>query len=500
MKICILDPSYENSDSPMKDYDPQSDVIRHLEGHECETAYIDKAKGVRQIVELSRRGFDVFINLCDGAWDEDRAGIEVAQTLERLGMAFTGATSNFYEPSRETMKKVCHFWGIKAPAYVLARDRQGIELAAKTLRFPLITKHPNSYSSIGLTKDSRVLTTAALQEQAEKMIEAFGATMIEEFIDGREFSVLVVENADDESQPFAYRPVEFLFPRGESFKHFDLKWKDYEAMTCIQVEDDELAERLEDMSRKLFIGLNGAGYGRCDIRMNQQGELFMLEINPNCDVAYPLEEAGSADLILMHEPWGHREFFEKIIRAALKRQQRTHKNWHLALDGMSRYGMYALEHIKTGDLIDVHEEQPHVIVSEKHVRKNWNAEQQQWFSEYAYPLTDEVFVSWSPDPEQWKPINHSCDPNAWLQGLNLVARRKIKAGEEITIDYATFYNERMDDFVCHCGAGKCRGIIRGTDYRESFVERYGDHVSDYVKSKRLSEASQKAREEIYQET
>ncbi len=106
----------------MKDYDPLSDVARHLQGHECETAYIDKAKGVRQIVELSRRGFDVFINLCDGAWDEDRAGVEVVQTMERLGLAFTGATSNFFEPTREVMKKVCHFWGIKAPAYVVATN------------------------------------------------------------------------------------------------------------------------------------------------------------------------------------------------------------------------------------------------------------------------------------------------------------------------------------------------------------------------------------------
>ena len=168
MKICILDPSYENSDSPMKDYDPLSDVIRHLEGHECETAYIDKAKGVRQVVELSRRGYDVFINLCDGAWDEDRAGIEIVQTLERLGLAFTGATSNFFEPSRETMKKVCHFWGIKAPAYVLAVDAQGIELANKTLRFPLITKHPNSYSSIGLTKQSRVETPRICRSKPRK--------------------------------------------------------------------------------------------------------------------------------------------------------------------------------------------------------------------------------------------------------------------------------------------------------------------------------------------
>lgn len=498
MKICILDPSYENSDSPMKDYDPLSDVIRHLDGYDCETVYIDKAKGVRQIVELSRRGYDVFINLCDGAWDEDRPGVEIVQTLERLGLAFTGATSTFFEPTRETMKKVCHFWGIKAPAYVLAVDDSGIELAAKTLRFPLITKHPNSYSSIGLTKQSRVETPGDLQEQAEKMIGAYGATLIEEFIDGREFSVLVVENADDELQPFAYRPVEFLFPRGESFKHFDLKWKDYEAMTCIQCEDDELAERLEDMSRKLFVGLNGSGYGRCDIRMNERGELFMLEINPNCDVAYPLEQAGTADLILLYKPWGHKDFFEKIIRAALKRQQRAHKKWHLALDSKSRYGMYALEYIEAGSLIDAHEEQPHVLVSEMHVRKNWNAEQQQWFSEYAYPLTDDVFVSWSPDPEHWKPINHSCDPNAWLEGLNMVARRDICAGEEITMDYATFYNEQMSDFLCHCGADECRGVIRGTDYRESFVDRYGDHVSEYVRSKRVAEAATKPREEIYQ--
>src|SRR5436190_8335032 len=498
MKICILDPSYENSDSPMKDYDPLSDVIRHLEGHECETVYIDKAKGVRQIVELSRRDFDVFINLCDGAWDEDRAGVEVVQTLERLGVAFTGATSNFYEPSREVMKKVCHFWGIKAPAYVLAKERASIELAAQTLQFPLITKHPNSYSSIGLTKDSRVETPAALLEQAEKMIAAYGATLIEEFIEGREFSVLVVENADDELKPFAYRPVEFGFPSGESFKHFDLKWKNYEAMTCVQCDDDELAERLEDISRKLFIGLNGAGYGRCDIRMNQKGELFMLEINPNCDVAYPLEEAGSADLILLHQPWGHREFFEKIIRAALKRQQRQHRKWHLLLDSRSRYGMYAMEDIAAGDLVEAHEEQPHVLVSQEHVRKNWNAEQQVWFSQYAYPLTDQVFVSWSPDPEHWKPINHSCDPNAWLEGLDLVARRNIAAGEEIAIDYATFYNERMDDFVCHCSARDCRKIIRGADYRKPFVERYGDHVSDYVRSKRVRETTPASREEIYQ--
>ncbi|HXD30786.1 MAG TPA: SET domain-containing protein-lysine N-methyltransferase [Pyrinomonadaceae bacterium] len=483
MKICILDPSYENSDSPMKDYDPLSDVVRHLEGHQCVTAYIDKAKAVKQVLELSRRGFDVFINLCDGAWDEDRAGIEVIQTLERLELPFTGSDSKFYEPSREMMKRVCHFWGIKSPAYVFATDSIGVEIAASTLQFPLITKHPNSYSSIGLTKASRVETPEKLRKQAQKMINQFGGTLIEEFIQGREFSVLVVENADDELEPFAYQPVEFCFPKGESFKHFDLKWKDYEAMTCIQSEDPEVNERLKDVSRKLFIGLNGVGYGRCDIRMDKDGELYMLEINANCDVAYPLEEAGSADHILMQEAWGHREFFEKIIRAALKRHQRLHKKWKLILNHQSHYGMYAVEDIRSGEVIEAYEEQPHVLVSKKHVERNWNDQQRNWFGQYAYPLTDELFVSWSHDPDHWKPINHSCDPSGWLDGLNLVARRDIQPGQEITMDYATFCNDRMEEFVCNCEAEDCRGIIRGSDYKESFMERYGDHVSDYVRTK-----------------
>jgi D-alanine-D-alanine ligase-like ATP-grasp enzyme len=490
VKICILDPSYENSDSPMKDYDPLSDVIRHLEGNECEAVFVDKAKAVRQIIELARRNFDVFINLCDGAWDEDRAGIEVVQTLERLRLPFTGATSSFYEPSRELMKRVCHFYGIGAPAYVVATDSQSIARAADALRFPLIVKHPSSYSSIGMTKDSRVETPAALRVQAKKMIDEYGGALIEEFIEGREFSVLVVENADDELEPFAYRPVEFCFPRGESFKHFDLKWKDYEAMTCIQCDDDELADRLKEISKKLFIGLNGAGYGRCDIRMNADGELFMLEINPNCDVAYPLDEAGSADLILLHERWGHREFFEKIIKAALKRHRRQQKKWQVLLNGNHHYGMYAIDTIEVGEIVDANEEHPHVLVTKANVRQNWNAEQQTWFAQYAYPLTDEVFVSWSHDPEQWKPINHSCDPNAWLVGLNLVARKEIAPGAEITIDYGTFYNEQMTDFTCACGSADCREVIRGTDHLQPFMARYGDHVSDYVRTKRLAELAE----------
>ncbi len=72
----------------------------------------------------------------------------------------------------------------------------------------------------------------------------------------------------------------------------------------------------------------------------------------------------------------------------------------------------------------------------------------------------------------------------------MVARRFIARGEQLTMDYATFCADFMHSFECQCGSPDCRGIIRGTDYAARFVERYGDHVSDYVRTKRQQLAGQ----------
>ena len=147
--------------------------------------------------------------------------------------------------------------------------------------------------------------------------------------------------------------------------------------------------------------------------------------------------------------------------------------------------MIAAQEIPASNLIMRGEEQAHHLVSRRHVEQTWDALQQQWFRQYAWPLTKDLFVVWDPVPEAWAPINHSCDPNAWMEGLDLVARRAISAGEAITVDYATFCGETMADFPCSCGSPLCRKIIRGTDHLLGFVgEQYGNHVSDYVRRAR----------------
>ena len=88
MRICVLNASYEQSKSDFRGHDPYCDPSRHLPEHTFERHLIEKATAVRQVRDLAAKGFDAFVNLCDGAWDEDRAGIEVVQALERFIVQF----------------------------------------------------------------------------------------------------------------------------------------------------------------------------------------------------------------------------------------------------------------------------------------------------------------------------------------------------------------------------------------------------------------------------
>ncbi|MFH1766460.1 MAG: SET domain-containing protein-lysine N-methyltransferase [Gemmatimonadota bacterium] len=484
MRICVLDDTYDYAawEAPKDDW--RVDPTPFLKDHDWVVEGLTKDTAVARLNQLSRKGFDLFFNLCAGAWDEESPGIEVVQALERLNVPFTGATSEYYEPSREAMKRVCSAWGIGFPDYVLARSDQDIDRAADTLRFPLIVKHPSSYSSIDLWKTSRVETTFALRYRARPMMEKYGAVLIEEFIEGREFTVLVTENPDDLTRPVTYVPIEFLFPNGESFKHSDLKWKDYHTMEEVPLHDGELGERLRMAASDFFLGMGGESFGRCDLRMNADRRLFMLEINPNCGVYYAPEDPGSADLALLNDPAGHQGFTDILIRAALARHTRRQRGWETLPTPGNGYAVYANRAIAKGETVMRFEGRPHTLVTRTWVEKEWSEREREWFEANAWPLTDEVWVTWPEDPEEWRPVNHSCDPNAWLSGLDVVARREIPAGEEIRVDYATYGNNVLAPFDCTCGTGACRGRVREDDHLRPFLDRYGSHISNYVREKR----------------
>lgn len=318
MRVCVL------SDEEITHFDPSP----YLKDFEWEM-FMMTAPVIEKIRALAEsKKYDVFLNVCEGYEFEDEEddeigyqSFDVVQALESLGLAFTGADSNCFDPTREEMQAVAdrHSIGFAKGYHVTSRVEA--ENFVKNLRYPIMVKHPKSYGSTGMIKQSRCNSLEEVLAQVERVCALFGAARMEEFIVGKEFNVLVVENADDLSKPIAYPPAELIFPPNEEFWHVDVKWNYDVPFDFRQVTDPDLVARLHDSAKRMFSAMGISGYGRCDIRMNEQGELFILEINPNGGIMFKPEEYGPADYMILYDSNGYKGFFDRIFKAALLRQK-----------------------------------------------------------------------------------------------------------------------------------------------------------------------------------
>jgi len=97
-------------------------------------------------------------------------------------------------------------------------------------------------------------------------------------------------------------------------------------------------------------------------------------------------------------------------------------------------------------------------------------------------IEEDLFLASTSPEEPPDFINHSCEPNAGLDGqIAIVALRRILPGEEVTIDYAMCDGSPYDEFDCACGSSLCRGKVTGDDWRDPILwKRYAGHFSPYL--------------------
>jgi D-alanine-D-alanine ligase len=310
MRVCIF-------------YDEYYAFDEFLNQYPCEWELQILRRPVRdKIKELADSGkYDVFFNLCDGPLEGLSPGMDVIQTLEELNLAFTGADSKCFDPTREAMQAVADAHQIGFAQGTRVHAGEDVLLKTRGLQFPLMVKHPKSYSSIQMFRESRCDTPEQLQIQFERVSKEFGAARVEEFIVGREFNIFIVDNPDDLLNPFVYPPTELIFPPDEEFWHTGVKWDYSVPFEFREVQDMELVQRLQEIGRRFYLAMGCTGYGRCDVRMREDGELVLLEINPNGGVLYRPEEYGPADYMILYDKEGYYGFFDRIFKSALVRQK-----------------------------------------------------------------------------------------------------------------------------------------------------------------------------------
>lgn len=94
----------------------------------------------------------------------------------------------------------------------------------------------------------------------------------------------------------------------------------------------------------------------------------------------------------------------------------------------------------------------------------------------------DLFLVSGAEREPGDMVNHSCSPNCGMRGdIVVVALRDIAAGEELAYDYAMSDASDYDEFVCRCGAASCRGVVRGSDWRDPALRaRYRGYFTSFI--------------------
>jgi D-alanine-D-alanine ligase-like ATP-grasp enzyme len=464
VRICVLQPDYSTSTVDYRHYDPPRDLAPLAPGHTVHHEALHKLSTYKQLQALSTQGFDIFVNLCEGYLEWDVPSVDVIHSLELLDLPYTGPTPLLYDPPKPLMKYVAHSAGVATPRHVVVLPGEDAAAAVTRagLRFPLFVKPAKAGDSLGVDEHACVSDLEALRSQVLAVQPEYPELLIEEYIAGREFTVLVVGDPEGQGRSTALSPIEYRFPAGRSYKSYALKTSELHPDANVRVEDPALAQALRQAAMRVFRGFDATGYARMDFRMDAAGTLYFLEINFTCSVFYPPGWEGSADHILALDGLGQAGFLARIIAEGRARHARKRRAYAIRGDAIAGYGIVATRSLQAGEVVFRGEERPSRVVTRDHVERSWNAEEQELFRRYAYPLSDEVYAIWDADPGAWAPQNHSCDPNTRFDGLNVVTRRAVAVGEELTLDYAEFLDASAEPFDCACGASGCRGRVTGT--------------------------------------
>ncbi|MGN6108385.1 MAG: D-alanine--D-alanine ligase family protein, partial [Kofleriaceae bacterium] len=246
---------------------------------------------------------DLVMNLVEFFRDDPEHEHHVPAVFELLGVGYTGNRPLALSlcQKKPQAKAVLAAHGIPTPDGITVDGSVPEDLR---LRFPLIVKPAYDDASGGIDTGSVVHDRAALVARCQQLlVDHRGAALVEEYIEGREIHCAILGD-----QPLPLYEMEFkggLDELGQPLPRiitYRAKWDPYSrdhhavAGKC-PVEDlpPALVARIQSTALRAYRALGCRDYARVDMRVDvQRGEIYVLEVNPNPDLADSCAFATSA--------------------------------------------------------------------------------------------------------------------------------------------------------------------------------------------------------------
>ncbi len=297
MRIAIL----HNADHTLLEEDPgreaREDVVRVAAAI---ASALGQAKHEVQLVpvEGDLTGFhealttrpEVVVNLCESLAADARGEMLVPAMLDLLGVPYTGNTalSLALALHKNKAKEILRARGVPTPDFRLVAHLE--EVASLDLRFPLIVKPSREDASMGIDFDSVVHNRQQLGRAVNKVLRTFHQpALVEQYIAGREVYVPVLGNAARRALPLSEICFGAAFEGKPNVVSYKAKWHT-DSPECLHSPSElvelppDIARRCVEVALAAFDALECRDYGRVDLRVDEDGEPYVIDINPNCDL------------------------------------------------------------------------------------------------------------------------------------------------------------------------------------------------------------------------
>jgi D-alanine-D-alanine ligase len=256
-------------------------------GHRVQYFDMDNPESIE---DLCSSRLDVAFNACERVHDDARGEAYAAALLEFLGIPHTRTSSWLISLgiSKERVKSILTYYQVPTPRYQVFRT--GEEELNSGLQFPLFVKGLASENSIGIDEHSLVKNQEELNAKVGQIIhQLVQPALVEEYIDGREFSVAILPGNPNRVLPIS----EIVFndlPSERRFLDYKAKWhtqsEQYQKTIpiCPAQLADEDRERISRTALKCFNILGLDSYARIDFRFRDHMP-YVLEVNQNPSIS-----------------------------------------------------------------------------------------------------------------------------------------------------------------------------------------------------------------------
>jgi D-alanine-D-alanine ligase len=281
-------------------------------------------KDVKPAIRKFKPSQWIVFNWCEGIEDEVGGDARVCGELDAMGYTYTGNTPWTLKISVEKgrAKRMLDRWNIPTPP---GREFKTAEDVKEWGHFPSIVKPVSQHCSVAVTRDAVVHSVEQLRERVAYVNENVKeGTIVEKFVAGREINVGIWGNGKPKLLPL--REIDFsAIPNPlHQMVTWDSKWvpdsPEWNAMPVNMQPSvsDTLRARIEEIALKTYRVFDCRDYARIDLRIDENENPFVVDVNPNPDICFDGGFAGACAAA----GYNYGEAISNIVGMAVTRRKR----------------------------------------------------------------------------------------------------------------------------------------------------------------------------------